>query len=62
MVCEYHAFVNIFIVYITVLGSTVEVEIVFEYSLAHFYSLNEQVEIFIEQLITSMSNVTGVNK
>ena len=45
-----------------VLGSTVEVELVFEYSLVHFYSLSEQAEIFIEQLIAAMSNVTGVNE
>ena len=52
----------VYIFCVIVLGSTVEVEIVFEYSLAHFYSLNEQAEIFIGQLIASMSNVIGVNK
>ena len=50
---------------LTVLGSTVEVEISFEYSLVHSYSINEQTGFFIERLITVMSviaNHTGVNE
>ena len=64
-VCSYTAkcIYNICCV-LTVLGSTVEVEIVFEYSLVHTYSMNEQTGLFIEELITVISNISGpgVNK
>ena len=47
---------------LAVLGSTVEVEIVFQYSLVHTYSINEQAEMFIKQLMTVISSNTGVNE
>lgn len=43
-------------------GSMVEVEIVFIYSLVHVYSINDQANMFIEELITTISSDIGVDK